>query len=120
MNNEMIKHSTPELQQLICKIFNVFISNGRLPKNWCQGLITPIHKKGSKSDPNNYRGICIGNALLKLFCILLNNRLKTFVHNNNLINKSQIGFQEKCRTSDHILTLKTLINKHVTDKSKQS
>ena len=119
INNEMIKHSTPELQQLICKIFNVFISNGRLPKNWCQGLITPIHKKGSKSDPNNYRGICVGNALLKLLCILLNNRLKTFVHNNNLINKSQIGFQEKCRTSDHILTLKTLINKHVTDKSKQ-
>ena len=80
-------------------------------------LITPIHKKGSKSDPNNYRGICVGNALL--FCILLNSRLKTFVHNNNLINKSQIGFQEKFCTSDHILTLKTLIKKHVTDKSKQ-
>ena len=37
----------------------------------------------------------------------------------NTINKAQIGFKAKGRTSDHILTLKTLINKHVKDKNKK-
>ena len=37
----------------------------------------------------------------------------------NTINKAQIGFKAKCRTSDHILTLKTFINKHVKDKNKR-
>ena len=37
----------------------------------------------------------------------------------NTINKAQTGFKAKCRTSDHIVTLKTLINKHVKDKNKK-
>ena len=46
INNEMIKHSTPELQQLICKIFNVFISNGRLPKELVPRTNNPYPQKG--------------------------------------------------------------------------
>ena len=37
-----------------------------------------------------------------------------------MINKGQIGFVPKCRTTDHLFTLKTLIKKHVRDmKGKQ-
>ena len=32
-----------------------------------------------------------------------------------MLDKAQIGFQENARTSDHILTLITIINKYVTD-----
>ena len=30
--------------------------------------ITPIYKSGDKSDPTNYRGICVSSCLGKLFC----------------------------------------------------
>ena len=82
---------------------------------WCYDLIALIHKEGIKDDPNNYRGICIMNALLKILCTLLNNRLTTFCLNNNLIGREQIGFQKNNRTTDHILTLKALVNKYVGD-----
>ena len=59
------------------------------------------------------------NALLKVLCLTLNERLKIYLYKMNTINKAQIGFEAKCRTLDHILTLKTLINKHVNDKSKK-
>ena len=37
-----------------------------------------------------------------------------------MINKGQIGFSSKCRTTDHLFTLQMLINKHVRDmKGKQ-
>ena len=32
------------------------------------------------------------------------------------ISEEQVGFREKSRTTDHITTLKTLVNKHLTSK----
>ena len=116
---EMIKASTPCLTDLLTNTFNLFLSKSQIPKSWCIGVTSPIHKKGSKSDPNNYRGICVGNSLLKTLCILLNERLQSFTKQQITICKNQISFQKKRRTIDHILTLKTLINKHVKYKSKQ-
>ena len=83
--------------------------------SWCVGVISLIHKDGPTDDPNNYRGICIMNALLKVLCTLLNNRLTIFSVENKLINEEQIGFCHDNRASDHIATLKTVVNKYVTD-----
>ena len=65
-------------------------------------------------DPNNYRDTCISSALLKIICTLLNKRIETFCTNGNIIDKNQIGFKKNHRTSDHLLTLKTVIKKYVT------
>ena len=47
---------------------------------------------------------------------MMNQRLTDFVKENNLIHRSQIGFTERNRTSDHILTTKSLVNRYVNDK----
>ena len=39
--------------------------------------------------------------------------LDKYLIDNNLINKCQIGFSRKVRTSDHIFVLKTLIEKYI-------
>ena len=119
ISNEMIKNASLQVIEMIRDIFNLLLRRKAVPKTWCIGLITPIYKKGNRMDPNNYRGICVGNALLKLFCTILNQRLIKYINENNIINKCQIGFKKNCRTTDHILTLKALINKHVKDKSKK-
>ena len=48
---------------------------------------------------------------------MINNRITTIVNENNLISKEQIWFMKQAKTSDHIFTLKTLVNKYVTDKN---
>ena len=53
-------------------------------------------------------------ALLYLF-VYYYFRLNEYCENANLINNGQIGFKKGCRTSDHILTLKGIINKYVYD-----
>ena len=53
-----------------------------------------------------------------LFCTVLNNRLLSFIEKQDLGNKFQIGFTKECRTSDHIFTLKTLIDKYTQAKQK--
>ena len=76
-------------------------------------LVTPIFKSGTKNDPSNYRGICISSCLGKLFCSILNQRLLEHVQSLDILHKSQTGFLANNRTADHVLTLRTLIDKYV-------
>ena len=55
------------------------------------------------------------NTLLKLLCLMMNERMDNYLQNNNIINKTQIGFQRGNRTTDHILTLKSVVNKYIYD-----
>ena len=48
--------------------------------------------------------------------MLINERIFKYLTDNDIINKSQIGFLRGNRTTDHILTLKAIINKYVYDK----
>ena len=96
------------------KLFNAVLTSGTMPQTWCGGLITPIFKSGTKSDPSNYRGICISSCLGKLFCSILNQRLLKHIQSRDILHKSQIGFLANNRTADHVLTLRTLIDKYGT------
>ena len=46
---------------------------------------------------------------------MMNLRLTDYAKANNMINKAQIGFETQNRTSDHLLTVKSLVNKYVND-----
>ena len=111
--NEMIKFADNRLHIALVKLFNLVLSTGHFPDIWNQGLITPIFKNGDKLDPNNYRGICVGSNMGKIFCSIINTRLQYFLEDHDILRKSQIGFVKNCRTTDHIYTLHTLIEKHV-------
>ena len=42
---------------------------------WSKDIVVPIHKKGSKTDVNNYRPITLLNHSAKLFSAVINTRL---------------------------------------------
>ena len=90
-------------------LFNKILHSGKFPSKWRTSILTPIHKKGDKNNPGNYRGIAVNSNLCKLFCSILATRLSNFAFKNNLIPDEQIGFRKGFRTSDHILTLKYII-----------
>jgi hypothetical protein len=113
IRNEMIKPEIQYFKTALCKLFNLILKSGFFPSSWCEGIITPIYKSGNKNDPSNYRGICISSCLGKLFTSVLNTRLKNHVLQQNILHQAQIGFLPNHRTSDHIFTLRTLVDKYV-------
>jgi hypothetical protein len=117
IKNEMIKCSTNILLQGFVKLFNLILEVGYFPSQWCQGLITPIFKSGDLFDCNNYRGMSITSCLGKFFCLILKERLLIFLYENKIFHPSKIGFLPNHRTADHIFTLKSLIDKNVTQKT---
>jgi len=110
ISNEMLKNGLSAIIKPLYKLFNFIFSSGNFPRSWNESFIVLLHKKGNRFNPSNYRGISISSNLGKLFNKIIYNRLLKFMNNKNLISKNQIGFKEKCRTSDHIFTLKSIID----------
>ena len=108
--NEMLIISCRYDVDVITNIFNAILKTGIYPDSWRRNLIKPIFKSGSVNDPSNYRGIALTSCLGKLYARVLYNRLNDYADDNSLICIEQIGFRKVCRTSDHILTLKTIID----------
>ena len=97
----MIKASLDTLMPVYDKLFNSILNLGTISPTWCGGLTTPIYKSCGRSDPANYRGICVSSCLGKLFCSLLNQRLLEHIVSLNILHKSQIVFLPNNRTADH-------------------
>ena len=58
IRNEFLKNCPPKVVSLITNLFNHVLNTGIIPTDWCIGLIVPLYKdKGSRHDPDNYRGI---------------------------------------------------------------
>ena len=109
--NEFIKHSPPIFKELLTKLFNVILRTGIIPTNWCLSFISPIFKnKGSRTDPNNYRGISLISCIGKLFTALINERLTKFTNENNIIGEEQAGFRAGYSTYEHIFALQAIID----------
>ena len=108
--NEFFKYATSNTKSVILKVFNECLKNGIYP--WNTALITPLHKKGDRGDPNNYRAIAVGSNLGKLFSSILLERLIAFRSTYCPDTSNQLGFVKEAQTSDHVFTLNTCIEKY--------
>ena len=82
-----------ELVTSLCKIFNKSLSEGVVPEEFKLANITPIFKKGDKSDPSNYRPISLTSVIGKLLESVIRDRIVEHLEKNNLIKDSQHGFR---------------------------
>ena len=112
--NEFIINSSEKVRSCILQVFNECLKSGIYP--WNGTIITPLHKKGDRYDPNNYRAIAVGSNLGKLFSAILLERLIQYKRSVEPDNLSQLGFCKDAQTADHILTLHTCTSKYLNHK----
>jgi len=65
--NEMLKYGGTELTLRLTQLFQQIFKLCTIPKASKHSTIIPLFKKGSKTNPDNYRGIALLNTTLKLF-----------------------------------------------------
>ena len=110
---EILKHSSNVIAVYLCDLFNAILSTGIYPDMWCEAIISPLYKKGSKSDVNNYRGISLSCTLGKVFTKILNSRMMSWAAARNKIDNSQGAYQKDKSTIDHIFTLMAIVQKYL-------
>ncbi|OIR56586.1 MAG: uncharacterized protein A8A55_2666 [Amphiamblys sp. WSBS2006] len=95
---ELVKPLRYEVNPLtVClwKALNHHWITGTAPRAWKEAMVVPIFKKGSPTDPSNYRGIALTSALAKVMMRILAKRLSAFLKKNDMLSQEQAGFRER-------------------------
>ena len=116
--NEFFVHGITVLLSVLHVLFNKIFDIGYFPKSWSEGYIIPLHKKGSKSNVENYRGITLLSTLGILFTRVLNNRLSLWAEEYNVYVEAQMGFRSGLGTVDGIYVLHNIIT-HILNSGKK-
>ena len=86
-----LRELADEISDPLSKLFNKSMKEGA-HTSWRKAVITAIHKKGSRSDPGNYRPISITSVLSKVMESFVRDAIVTHMMNNNLFCDEQHGF----------------------------
>ena len=84
-------------------IFTLGYENNYLPVEWLRAYITPIFKKGSSTDPNNYRPIALTSTICKLMESIIKNQILSYLLTKGLISKKQHAFIANHSTATNLL-----------------
>ena len=92
-----------ELCGPLSMFYNSFMSIGQLPDAWKRAVVTPVFKKGSSSDPANYRPISQTSIFCKLMERVITAELSDYLLSRGIINRHQHGFIAKHSTTTNLL-----------------
>ena len=94
---------------MLLKIINIFWTQQKSPEDWSRGLITPVHKKGDKLDPANYRPITLLSIPGKVFCRMVLTRIQETTDSH--LTEEQMWIRSARGTTDATFIVRQLFEK---------
>ena len=115
-----LKKASSTLAKPLSILYNLVLSKGKVPNIWKQAIVTPIFKKGLKSNPCDYWPISLTSVISRILEIILHSHIYSHLISNNILSSVQHGFlPKKSSQSQQLVLLNDLIqpfdNKMTTD-----
>ena len=98
-----MKEAAPVIVYSLTSIINNSVVTGKVPKQWKQARVTPVHKGGDKTIMNNYRPI----SALPVIERVVHNQLTYHLESNALLPPQQSGFRHGFSTMSLLLNITT-------------
>lgn len=115
IQNELLKHGGEEGCLALTAFFNLQWEGEA--KAQSPGVIRSLYKKGDPAEPTNYRPITLGCTIDKLYNLLINRRLVSFLEEDTgKLHDAQNGFRPGRNTADNIFMLSTVLNARLREK----
>jgi hypothetical protein len=89
----VLKNCSPTLCYPFAKLFNLSMKLGQVPKAWKSAKVSPVYKKGSKSDPANYRPVSLLSLVSKVMEKYIAYHIVRHLEVNDIFSKHQFGFR---------------------------
>lgn len=106
--SEVLKNDTAI--SLLFEIITYCFNESEVPDDWRRTIINPILKTDKDPrDPLGYRGIALISIPCKIYAHVLNQRLITWLEENQLLAEEQNGFRKNRSCVDHLYTLTNVI-----------
>lgn len=105
ISTELLKKISQYISSPLAYIMNLSIEQGYFPDRLKLSLIKPLHKKGSKTNIDNYRPIALTPIISKIFEKVMSKRLLEFLDKYKIIVNQQYGFRQNKSTTLAIYNL---------------
>ena len=80
-------------------IFNHAIITDCFPYEWKAARLLPLHKKGPRDLPENYRPISILPAISKVMERIMYDQIYEYLHENSIVSENQFGLRKSYSTA---------------------
>ena len=94
MSPTLLSKLKDELYRPVTQIIKASLETGIVPEDWKTASITPIFKKGSKCQVENYRPVSLTSQVCKLCESIVRDAVVDHLEMNNLLSASQHGFRK--------------------------
>ncbi|RUS79972.1 hypothetical protein EGW08_012273 [Elysia chlorotica] len=107
LNVELFKVDPAMAAEIIKPLFTSIWGKKELPKDWTEGIIVKIPKKGARNDCNNWRGITLLSIRSKILSKIIIQMISEAV--DQQLRNEQAGFRKGRGGCDQIFTLRNII-----------
>ena len=106
VTGEMLKAGGEVTVRWMHSIVTVAWKAGSVPEDWRKALVIPVHKKGSKMQCTNYRGISLLSIPGKVYARILDYKVRDITEAKVL--EEQGAFRKKRSCMDQMFTVRQL------------
>ena len=107
----LLKFCAPGISKSLICLFNRSFELSEFPTAWKEAMVIPIFKKGSHTDPGNYRPIALLPIISKVLERIVHDKLSSFLQ--TWLHDSQSGFKKGDGTVPQLLRLCQEWSRHV-------
>ena len=98
----VIRQCLPVLAPHLLHLVNTSIVTCTFPSSWKLATVVPLHKSGSRDDPNNFRPISLLPALSKICEKIVCDQLSSYLASSHVLAQSQYAYR-KCHSTEDAL-----------------
>ena len=97
----LLRNCSNSFSKILSLIYIKSSEEGCVPEKWKEANLTPVFKKGSRTNPSNYRPIAITSVVCKIMEKLIKNTITNHLIKHNLLSVHQHGFvrNKSCLTN---------------------
>ena len=107
LRNEIVKPLT--------RLFNHSLQLGIVPQDWKEANVAPLHKKGSREKPENYRPVSLTSIVGKTLESIIKDSIVAHLDRHSLIKGSQHGFTRGKSCLTNLLDFFEVVTKELDD-----
>ena len=99
LSGKLLKDGADILARPISQLCNLSIKLGSFPRSCKIAKVKPLFKKGSKTDPQNYRPISLLPILSKITERIIHDQTQEFLSKKKILYRFQSGFRKNYSTN---------------------
>jgi hypothetical protein len=91
---QLLQELREEVAPALTVMFSQSLRSGVVPEDWRNANVTPIFKKGKKTDPGNYRPVSQTSVCCRILETIIRDGTMEHLLRNRLLASSQHGFMQ--------------------------